>query len=410
MRRFVLAAGGMLVLSAVVSAASVPEGGFGVRSVTARSDDRRAVVRGNTEFALDLYGELRAAPGNFVFSPLSVSTAMAMTMEGAAGRTRSELAAATHLSLPQARLPRAFQSVLAALAPREEGVTLAVANGLFVDDDVAVRQRFRAALSRHYGARGDSVDFEAGGLGAINDWASDATHGLIPEAIPADFSLANTELVLANALHFDGKWQTRFPTETDGVFRTSPDTVAIARFMSVETELPRLVAPGLRAVEIPYRGGEYAMDVFVPEAADGLPAFEESLTRQRLSELLDAMQPEHIDLRMPSFEFGSSLDLAAPLRSLGVERAFDEGTADFSAATGERRGVRLSPVRQKATIRVDQDGTVAAVVTTSGQSQSAAADPETFRVDRPFLFVVRHLTTGSILLLGRVTDPTQHGD
>jgi serpin B len=116
-----------------------------------------------------------------------------------------------------------------------------------------------------------------------------------------------------------------------------------------------------------------------------------------------------VDLRFPPFTFASSLDLTDPVEALGVTTAFS-GHADFSRAT--ERGARLGSVRQSALVRVDEQGTVAAAITTVigigfGQAFGVEPQPRLFRVDRPFLFVIRHRPTGTILFMGRVEDPTK---
>jgi serpin B len=167
--------------------------------------------------------------------------------------------------------------------------------------------------------------------------------------------------------------------------------------------------PHARAVEIPYRGGDYAMLGLVPWI--GLAEFEAGLTPEKLASYVAALAPEYVDLRFPPFEFDARLDAVPVLRSLGVVDAFDEERADFSRALDPSlaRGW-IESVEQLARVRVDEEGTVAAAVTTvtiaGFMAQSVdSSTPLLVRVDRPFLFAIRHRPTGMLLFLGRVDDP-----
>src|SRR5688572_5163585 len=158
MRLFTVLAMG--TLAAVVLATSVAalakagRGATGVRPADVPAEDRRAVLDGNVAFALDAYAKLREDSGNFVFSPLSLSAALAMTTAAAQGSTRTQMAGALHLDLPQDRLDDAFQSVLSELRPsRGSRARLDIANALWTAREFPFRRDFVVALRTHYGAR-----------------------------------------------------------------------------------------------------------------------------------------------------------------------------------------------------------------------------------------------------------------
>jgi serpin B len=257
-----------------VAATSGPDTAFRVRPASASASDRRVVVHGTTAFALDVYGQLRATPGNFVFSPISLSTALAMTAEGAAGPTRAEIVAALHVALPGARRPRAFQSVLARLTPADaSGVEIDVANGVW--SSLPLRPAFKNRLLVRFGARAESVDFRdpAHALQTINDWGSEATHGLVPDAFSADDLPAKDGFVLADAVYFKGGWEHPFATRTDDWFLAPVGSVAVPLMREIES-LPAAYFDDVKMVELPYVGDDYAMLVLVPTSQSSLADLE----------------------------------------------------------------------------------------------------------------------------------------
>ncbi len=416
MHRASLMCGALLAVAAVSPAVGGPDasdGGFDVLPVRAPAADTKAVVRGNTAFALDVYDRLRAEPGNLIFSPISLTTALATATEGAAGATRREMAKVLHLRLPRRRLRRAFQSTLAKLAPDPDGgVQIDLANGVFADVTTRFRPGFRRALERRFGAHAESADFESDPRGAvrgINSWAFEKTRGLIPEILRVDDLRLPGGFVLTNAAYFQGEWARPFDEIEDGVFWSADGAIAVP-LMSNTGEYSVAESEDLLTVEIPYRGDEASMVVLMPKGTAGLNGFEDALTPDALADALAALQTEHIVLHFPSFEIESRIGLQETLEALGMKRAFDRKKANFSRATKTRTAI--TSIGQTATIRVDQEGTVAAAVTSVsfvGAGQSFGG-PRDVRIDRPFLLLVRHRRTDTILFMGRVEDPSARPD
>jgi serpin B len=166
-------------------------------------------------------------------------------------------------------------------------------------------------------------------------------------------------------------------------------------------------ASGVAMVELPYFESDLAMVVILPAAADGLPALEQRLTPQRLDSLLGALAPRLVSLHLPRFRLATQLDLSDTLKAMGMTDAFDIRAADFSGID-DTNGLFLGAVIHKAFVDVNERGTEAAAATAlSFLLRSASAErPVTFRADHPFLFLIRDRRTGSVLFLGRLTDPT----
>lgn len=194
-------------------------------------------------------------------------------------------------------------------------------------------------------------------------------------------------------------------TTSAGEFTTLDGSVVQAEMMRQSDSFAFAALGELSAIELPYLGDELAMLVIVPEPGS-FADVEAGLDPSALAAVVDALSPTQVNLGLPRFEIRSQVALADVLRALGMEVAFDPGAADFSAMTGDR-DLYIADVVHEAFIAVDEEGTEAAAATAVVMGvTSAPAEPVELVVDRPFVFALRDTTTGAILFLGRVVDPT----
>jgi serpin B len=386
-------------------------GGFAVRAVLAPAEDRQTVLDGNAAFALDTYRRAAATPGNVVVSPISISTALAMSMAAAQGSTRDQFAAALHLPLEQDALDVAYQSVLADLAPENpKGVVLNVANALWISRELSFRREFVDSLAEHYAARAAALPFRTAherSRQTINRWCAAQTRGRIQGILEEGTIGPDTAFVLTNAVYLAAKWETPFLkayTEPREFRRAQGGTVSVP-FMRRRGEMPWHAAADFDAVELPYRGGDYSMTFLVPRDGVALSAVEASLTPETITATHAAVTTEDIVFLLPKFRVDTSLDLVPGLKAAGVLDAFSPAAADFSRATQNPGDIVLARVLHKAVLRVDELGTEAAAATFATYEPTSA--PPVIIANRPFLFLLRHRPTGTILFMGRVADPKQ---
>lgn len=377
--------------------------------------DVAALAESNRRFALDLYQLLRAEEGNLFYSPYSISAALAMTYAGARGLTEEQMARALHFDLPQEDLHASFAQLAGELRARGEGAEgkdgegfrLNVANALWLQHDFTLLPGYVALMESAYGATPHPVDFGAPeeARQTINDWVAGETEDRITDLIPPGVIDTLTRLVLTNAIYFNAAWAVPFEESltADGPF-TLPDGEEITVPMMRQTELlPYAEGDGYQAVELAYDGGELSMIVLLPEEG-GFESFEGSLDAGLLAEIEAGLARRHVELSMPRFEFDSAFNLSQALAALGMEAAFTDA-ADFSGMTGAR-DLYVSEVVHKAFVSVDEEGTEAAAATGVVMNlTSAPAEVVRMTVDRPFVFLIRDLESGTLLFLGRVTDP-----
>lgn len=370
------------------------------------------LVRGNTQFALDLYRVLFQADQNLFASPYSISLALAMTFAGARGDTADEMARV--LRFPSGDVHAAFNALDQAL--RSQGATvkegerfrLHIANSIWGQKGFAFEAAFLDALAQYYGAGLRLVDFQTAYEAArqtINAWVEDQTEDKIKDLLPEGSLDAMTRMVLCNAIYFNASWMFPFDESAtqDGPFHLLGGGQVSVPMMRRSELYGYAAGPGYQAVELLYAGGEMSMVILLPDAGS-FAEWAQNLNAERLSGILSGLEHRQVLLTMPRFTYESSFSLRDGLQLLGMGTAFS-AAADFSGMTG-RPDLFIDDVYHKAFVAVDEEGTEAAAATAVVMRLSAMpAEPTTVTVDRPFVFLIRDVKNGTILFLGHVVDP-----
>jgi len=374
------------------------------------------LVDGNSGFALELYRQLSQEEGNLFYSPFSISLALAMTYAGARGETEQQMADTLNFILSQSDLHPAFNALDLELASRGEGAEgkdgegfrLNIVNAIWGQQDYKFLDTFLDVLAENYGAGLRLLDFINAAEESrvtINKWVSEQTEGRIEDLIPPDAIDALTRLVLTNAIYFNAAWLYPFDEDMteDGDFHLLDGGRVTVPMMKQTESYGYAEGEGYQAVELLYDGRELSMVILLPEEGQ-FGAFEGSLDAERLDAILDDLARGEVALTMPKFEFESEFSLAKTLAAMGMPVAFS-GSADFSGMTGNRE-LFIGNVLHKAFVSVDEAGTEAAAATAVIMELSAAPGmPVEVTLDRPFVFLIRDIETGSILFLGRVANP-----
>jgi len=378
--------------------------------------DVAATVEGNNAFAFDLYAKLRGQEGNLVFSPYSISTALAMTYAGARGKTAGQMEKVLHFTLGQGKLHPAMADLVDDLNTRggdgKEGSAyeLVVANRLWGQKGYRFLDPFLALNRTYYGAGLEQVDFARATDAArktINAWVEDKTRDKIKELLKPPHLTPLTRLVLTNAIYFKGNWMSQFKKERtkDAPFSVSPASKVAVPTMRQTEKFGYAEAEGLQVLELPYVGDELSMVILLPRKTDDLAEIEATLGAGRLKAWLSRLGKRKVQMFLPRFKIEFGLDLKRALKSMGMPLAFDEHKADFSGMDG-RIWLYIGAVIHQAYVDVNEEGTEAAAATAVVmEGRGMPRPPPVFRADHPFLFLIRDGKTGSILFIGRVTDP-----
>jgi serpin B len=373
----------------------------------------RALVDGNTAFALDLYQQLRTQEGNLCFSPYSISTALAMTYAGARGNTEAQMARVLHFDLEHLT-QEALHSVFAALEAHlaqvqgEDDIALHVANSLWPQAGYAFLATFLDLCQRCYGVTITPVDYAGDTQGArqqINAWVEEKTREKIKELLKPPHVTPLTTLILVNAIYFKGNWTSQFDKRRtrDGDFYLNAQGLVKAPMMEQRARFGYSETSDLQVLEMPYEGGDLSMLVLLPRERDGLPALEAALSVDNLALWTQRLRPIEVQVVLPRFKLSGQFDLRKTLQAMGMVDAFD--AADFSGMTGQC-DLFISEVVHKAFVDVNEEGTEAAAATAVLMARSIPPPTPVLRADHPFLFLLRENSTGSVLFLGRVMDPS----
>jgi serpin B len=378
--------------------------------------DRAALAQGNADFALALYRRLTAGKqDNLVFSPASITTALAMVYAGARGDTEAQMAQALRFTLPQAQLHPALNAVDQALAMRGEGALasdgkpfrLRMVNTAWAQRGFQMLPSYLDVLAVSYGAGVNLLDFAGATEAArqtINRWVEEKTEDRIKDLLPQGALDASTTLVLTNAVYFNAAWKSPFGGTADAAFRRLDGSMVNVPTMRLEASLRAAERPDYTAVALPYQDERLSMLVVVP-AEGKLASVEAALDPKALADLDAALAAQSVILALPRFRFETPVELKPALSDLGMPVAFS-GAADFSGIDGAR-DLFIQAVLHKAFIAVAEKGTEAAAATAVVVGRTSAPQGLYVTANRPFLFFLRDEPTGAILFMGRVTDPSR---
>ena len=384
--------------------------------VTVSAAELAAAAAGGNALTVDLLKQLELGrpSGNFVDSAYSLATALAMLQLGARGDTEAQIAAVLHSSgATSAQQAATWKQLDAALraAAQGDGITLDVANALWLQQGLPVDASFLETLAKNFAAPSTPVDFHGNPQGAadlVNHWVSEATHGMIPTVVSAD-DVRPLLFLLADAIYFDAHWALPFPATStaDGpFFRPDGSRVSTPMMHGHLWTLPVYSGGGVTAVELPYVGGHFAADVIMP-ASQPIAAFVAALSPESLAAIEGKLvSTPYVDLTLPKFEISSQLSLQTVLSALGMPDAFDSAHADFSGIDG-RTDLYIGLAQQRTRMQVDEAGTTAAAATViGGLGGGPGPVPVEVVIDHPFLFVVRDRASGAIVFTAQVTDPS----
>jgi serpin B len=379
----------------------------------AQDQNGQLAAQSGSSLGIGLYHSIAGGSGNIVFSPFSISEVVSLLSTGAAGQTKDELLRALHWDRPPDQLPAAFAAQDRILGHAAHGdLTLLVANGLWYQRSEPPLDSFLQIARDDFGSEIRGVDFVSSSTAAeleINSWVELKTLGKITGLLPKGTLSQRTRMALVNAVYFKGRWE--HPFDARGTlprpFFIPPGTSVSVTQMTVRGNFRAASDSAADFIELPYQGGELSMVILLPKERDGLPALEGGLDPVSLTvrlAALDFASERRVHVTLPRFKMTYAVELTEALRSSGIAAAFDSSEADFSAING-KRDLYVSTVLHKAFIDVNEVGTEAAAATFGGMITLGIPISDEFRVDHPFLFLIRDNLTGSLLFLGRVEDP-----
>lgn len=385
------------------------------------TDPGTTTAAADNRFAFDLYARLAheaGSSGNIFFSPYSVSSALAITYEGAKGTTADEIRSVLHFPADNAVRRDGYAAMNAGINTGDPAYALRNANALWVEKTAPLLPEFTTTAERYYGAGATNLDFAGSPENSrltINAWVANRTEDRIKDLVPAGVIDPWTRLVITNAIYFHGDWVNQFDRNLtkDADFRTGAGrTVKVSMMQRTDEGAMYRYAEtsDLQMLVLPYNyttGHPLSMVVLLPRN-DTLTAAEATLTTGTLPALEQSARARQVAVYLPKFVLKTRYnDMAKTLAAMGMPTAFS-ADADFSGMDG-KNDLYISDVIHQAFIDTNEEGTEAAAATAVVLKwESARESPEPvpiFKADHPFVFFIQDNESGAILFMGRVTDP-----
>ena len=364
----------------------------------------QSVLSASNAFSFALWNRINhaASDSNIFVSPLSVSFALGMTMNGAAGTTFDEMRSALQLgTTPLASIDSGYRSLITLLTTLDPSTTMEIANSIWYRDGFPFNQSFLNDASSNFGAEVAPLNFSdpSGVLSKVNGWANDRTHGRIPKVL--DSVDPQTVMYLLNAIYFKGVWRGRFDSA-----QTRPATF---HAVGGDQTVPMMHRDSLilyaetstyQAVDLSYGDSSFTMTVLLPKPGSDVEAVAASLTPSAWQSLTSNFHGRQVSLDFPRVTLSWKRGLIDDMKALGMRAAFDD--ADFTRMSPAGRQLVISLLQQNAFVKIDEQGTEAAAVTTVGVTVTSAPLRTIVRVDHPFIIVIRERLSGTILFMGKI--------
>jgi len=388
------------------------------------------VVDANNEFAFDLYSKLNSDSTqegkNMFYSPYSISTALAMTYEGAKGKTADEMKSVFHFPDDNILRPNSA-AIYNEINKKDKSYELKTGNALWVQQDYPFLQDYLDLVETYYGGKASNVDFRTETektRQTINTFIEEQTNHKIKDLIPKDVLKPTTRLVLTNAIYFKGTWEWEFDKSDtkDRDFKITPDNIIQTPTMYMDpdkAEFNYASLDKLKILELPYKGDELSMLILLPkqETFHNHRTGEEivydyslediEISYEKLKEYKSEMKETDLEaIYIPKFEFDTKYMMKETLAAMGMPTAFGI-QSDFSGMTLESQ-LFISQVIHQAYVKVDEKGTEAAAATAVVMDMASVGptEPKIFKADHPFIFIIQEKQTGNILFMGKVINPS----
>ena len=415
MKRFMLYVAGTVAMAGVVSCASENDNPPVPREDITLSASSRAGINDFTRNSLDLFHVAREdfKDNNFVFSPLSASASLAMMANGANGETLTEITDFLAKESSINEINDLCAQLLPALRTVDTQCKVLIANSMWYDLKNEPNQEYAKTIQKCYGANIAALDLydKDKALAAINDWTNKATEGYLTNTL--DTLPPDPHFVFANSLYFKGKWRTAFsPSDVQLKFKKEDGSIIDVSSMYGEMFIKYRNLDNCTVAAIPYGNKAFEMMLFIPENGYSLSQISAWLTTENYSKLItdydnNLFYDRLTNVKMPKFKINQQNHNFEPwLKKLGIRTAFDFEKADFKRMFDIRQCLQI--FKQSASIEVDENGTLAAATSESSVGGDTMVINDNLVIDRPFIFLIREVSTGAILFIGQLSDPTAH--
>ena len=372
------------------------------------------VVEANNQFAIDLYSEYKSEKENVFFSPYSISTALAMTYEGARGQTAQEMQSVLHFPKDDQVRRLGYSNLYSNINNPDKEYVLNTANALWAEKSYTFIDNYFNIINTYHKGNVTNLDFvndlEKSRL-TINSWVESKTNDKIKDLIPPGAVSEYTRLVLTNAIYFKSDWAKQFKevATRDAMFRNHESDNIEVEMMTMQDYFRYGENENAQILELPYSGNDLSMLILLPKN-DDIETLENLISTKKLTSWQEELKRQEVITFIPKFKFETKYFMSSILTQMGMPTAFSDD-ANFSGMT--KNNLLISEVIHQTFIEVGEDGTEAAAATAVIMRDNAAlphspkTTPPTFRADHPFVFIIQQKDSGNILFMGKVVNPGQ---
>jgi serpin B len=371
------------------------------------STAERQTLSSANDFAYQAFGTLQQAEpdSNIFISPLSISAALTMAYNGAAGSTKAAMKQTLGFQpMTDLEINQSYQSLFALLGGLDSRVQFTAANAIWYKQGMQLAAPFVQTNQTYFGATVQPARFGDPAVAtAINGWASANTQGKIPSIVGA--TTPDDVLYLLNAIYFRGTWTYQFNPQLTrpAPFYQANGSTSQANFMTLLNGKYLYYADSQQTVvDLPYGNRQFSMTLVTPAGTNTLARVASRLSSAQLGTWLAAADTSSLELHLPKFRLAYEKELRESLTQLGMGVAF--ANADFSQLfAGGVSGLSITAVKHKTFLDVNEEGTEAAAVTAVGIGTTSV--PPSLWLNRPFIFLIREKSSNAILFIGQLTNP-----
>ena len=386
----------------------------------------KEVTNSNNKFAFDLYSNLKSKNtenNNLFFSPYSISSAFSLVYEGSKNQTKKEIKEVFYFPDYQKLRPN-YAAIYNKLNKKNKDYKLNTGNALWVHKEASLLKDYKNNIENYYGGKAESLDFSKPDNArlTINNFIERQTRGEIEELLSDGEIQKNTKLVITNAIYFEGEWELAFKeskTEKKDFELINGNSKEIdfmqlsgSEISNSEVNLNYADLNNLQILEFPYKDDLSMVLVLPTEDINSLGEIDYNKYKS-WEEQMYSLNHNLKYITFPKFKFKTSYKLNTNLKNLGMPTPFLK--ADFSGMLDPKSlgPLAISLVKHKATIDVSEKGAKASAATAiSVVAKSARPRPRPdpyrtkFIADHPFIFLIKQDSTGNILFLGEVNNPS----
>jgi len=369
----------------------------------------KSLVESDNKFGLKLFREVIHAEvdktKNVFISPLSVSMALGMTLNGANGSTLEAIQETLELAgLTTEDINQSYKSLIELLVQLDPQVKFQIANSIWYKQGYTFRQEFIDLNKTFFNAVVRALNFaDPGAKDVINGWVKEKTNNLIDGII--DEIKPDHVMFLINAIYFKGFWTSKFdPAKTqDDLFVGPGGATRPCKMMHQQQDFMYFGNASMQAIDLPYGDAGFSMTILLPRVSGQIDSLISVLTPEKWTEWTDNFSAQKIELEMPKFTTEYDIKLNDALSALGMGVAFTD-LADFTRMY-EPGGLAIDEVKHKTFVKVDEEGTEAAAVTSVGVVETSLPQIISMRIDHPFIFAIRENLSQTVLFIGKIVAP-----